>query len=67
RLMGNSLLDIIVFGRLAGKAAAKAAGGVSLSKLTLSHVQEYAEALKSAEIETGKRSPQLLPRYTRAL
>lgn len=65
RLMGNSLLDIIVFGRNAGKAAAKRAKDISLGKLTLSHVEKYAEELKNAGIETGETSPLLLPKYAR--
>ncbi|MCL2616443.1 MAG: FAD-dependent oxidoreductase [Defluviitaleaceae bacterium] len=65
RLMGNSLLDIIVFGRLAGKAAAKMSGSMNIKKLTLEHVSMYAKALADADINTGKASPQLLPKYTR--
>ena len=38
RLMGNSLLDIIVFGRSAGKNAAAKAKDVNVGKLTLDHV-----------------------------
>ena len=65
RLMGNSLLDIIVFGRNAGKAAARRAKEVSLGKMTLSHIEKYAEELKKAGIETGETSPLLLPKYAR--
>ena len=65
RLMGNSLLDIIVFGRNAGKAAAKKAKDVSLGAMTLSHVDDYAKELEKAGIETGDVSPLLLPKYAR--
>lgn len=65
RLMGNSLLDIIVFGRNAGKAAAARAKETTLSGLTLSHVAAYADALKQANIETNSTSPLLLPNYAR--
>ena len=65
RLMGNSLLDIIVFGRLTGKAAAKLSGEVKLRKPTLEHVDIYAKSLADAGITTGKVSPQLLPKYAR--
>jgi succinate dehydrogenase/fumarate reductase flavoprotein subunit len=65
RLMGNSLLDIIVFGRNAGKATAAAVKDVSLGKLTLKHVDEYAAMLNEAGIESEKVSPMLLPNYTR--
>ena len=63
RLMGNSLLDVIVFGRDAGKAAAAKAKDVTLGKMNLDHVEKYAEILKEAGIDTGMVSPQLLPDY----
>ena len=63
RLMGNSLLDVIVFGRDAGKAAAAKAKDVTLGKMNLDHVEKYAEILKEAGIDTGMVSPQLLPNY----
>ncbi len=64
RLMGNSLLDIIVFGRNAGVNAAKAAKETTVGELTLDHVDSFAEELKAAGIVTDKVSPILLPRYT---
>jgi succinate dehydrogenase / fumarate reductase flavoprotein subunit len=63
--MGNSLLDIIVFGRDAGKAAAARAKDVELGTMTLKHVEEYAEELKSAGVESDDVSPLLLPKYAR--
>lgn len=65
RLMGNSLLDIIVFGRDAGKAASEKAKSVEVGKLTLSHVNAFARELKDAGITPKKLSPQLLPDYRR--
>ncbi len=65
RLMGNSLLDIIVFGRNAGKAAAEKSKKVTLGELTLEHLNNYAEELEAAGIETGTVSPLLLPKYTK--
>ena len=64
RLMGNSLLDIIVFGRNAGKAAAARAKEVELGKMNLDHLQKYAEELEAAGLHTGSVSPMLLPNYT---
>ncbi len=64
RLGGNSLVDIFVFGRRAGKAAALQAKEVKLGKLTLEHVREYHRALDEAGIDNGKHSPLLLPDYT---
>lgn len=65
RLMGNSLLDIIVFGRDAGKAAAAKAKQVTLGTMNLDHVAQYAEELKDAGLDTGDVSPLLLPHYAR--
>ena len=65
RLMGNSLLDIIVFGRNAGKAAAAKAKEVELGTLNLDHLQAYAEELKAADATAEGVSPMLLPNYAR--
>lgn len=65
RLMGNSLLDIIVFGRNAGKAAAAKSKTVELGTMTLEHVEKYAEELKEAGITSDDVSPLLLPHYAR--
>ena len=65
RLMGNSLLDIIVFGRNAGKAAAAKAKTVELGEMNLDHVKAYAEELKAAGLESDQASPLLLPKYAR--
>ena len=65
RLMGNSLLDIIVFGRNAGKAASARAKETELGKLNLDHVEAYAQELKEAGAEHEGVSPLLLPHYAR--
>ena len=65
RLMGNSLLDIIVFGRNAGKAAAAKAKDVELGKMNLDHIEAYAKELEAAGVTTGDVSPLLLPKYAR--
>jgi len=65
RLMGNSLLDIIVFGRNAGKNAGAKCKTVELKPLTLDHVCKYEEELKNAGINSEKYSPKLLPNYAR--
>ncbi len=64
RLMGNSLLDIIVFGRNAGVQAAKAAKDVTYGTPTLAHVEAFQKEMADAGIVTDKVSPILLPRYT---
>ena len=65
RLMGNSLLDIIVFGRNAGQQAAKKCKEVTVKDLTLKHVDEFQQMLKAEGIETDLVSPKLLPDYRR--
>ena len=65
RLMGNSLLDIIVFGRSAGKNAAAKAKDVKVGKLSLAHVAKFEKEIADANIETDLISPKLLPDYTK--
>ncbi|MBE7042442.1 MAG: FAD-dependent oxidoreductase [Ruminococcaceae bacterium] len=65
RLMGNSLLDIIVFGRNAGQNAAKKAKDVTVGKLSLDHIEAFEKEIKDAGIETDTVSPKLLPDYRR--
>ena len=65
RLMGNSLLDIIVFGRNAGVHAAEAAKNTATPEgLTLAHVESFMKEMADAGIVTDEVSPKLLPRYT---
>ena len=65
RLMGNSLLDIIVFGRSAGKNAALKAKDAVVGKLSLAHVEKFEKEISDAKIETNVVSPKLLPNYTK--
>ena len=65
RLMGNSLLDIIVFGRSAGKSAAAKAAATTVGKLNLDHVTAFENEIAGAGIETEAVSPKLLPNYTK--
>ena len=65
RLMGNSLQDIITFGRRAGKNAADyIKSGVDLKKLTLDHVVKFEQELKEAGIKKPIVAPILLPDYS---
>ncbi len=64
RLMGNSLLDIIVFGRNAGKEASEKAKSVKVGELSLKHVDEFAAEMKQAGVVSDIVSPKLLPVYT---
>ena len=65
RLMGNSLLDVIVFGRSAGQNAARAARETTVGTLTLDHIAKFDKERAEAGIETDMVSPKLLPDYTR--
>lgn len=67
RLMGNSLLDVIVFGRRAGISAAQHARRTAIGKLTLRHLDEWERQLRESGIVTQIRTPILLPDYTRPL
>jgi succinate dehydrogenase/fumarate reductase flavoprotein subunit len=65
RLMGNSLLDVCVFGRIAGVSTAtyvkeKAKEG----RLTLDHVRRYHKELEEAGIITDRVAPMILPDYS---
>ncbi len=63
RLMGNSLLDVNVFGRRAGRSAAAYSKDAEPGKPTLEHLTRYEEELKKAKVETDRHAPVLLPEY----
>ncbi len=65
RLMGNSLLDVIVFGRIAGEQAAEYANKHTESGYAnLDHVKRYNEELETAGIEGERIAPMILPDYS---
>jgi succinate dehydrogenase/fumarate reductase flavoprotein subunit len=65
RLMGNSLLDVTVFGRIAGVYASfYAKEKAKEGKLTLDHVRKYHKELEEAGIITDRVAPMLLPDYS---
>ncbi len=65
RLMGNSLLDLMVFGKRAGTTAAERAKSMPQGKLTLEHVKRFrAEAAKSG-VTSEVKSPMLFPEYVK--
>jgi len=65
RLMGNSLLDIIVFGRRAGRHAAAVSSDTSMPEgLNLDHVAAYHKELEEAGVADDRVGPILLPHYT---
>ncbi|MET1160449.1 MAG: FAD-binding protein [Thermoprotei archaeon] len=63
RLMGNSLLDILVFGRRAGITAAKFAKETAKPKLSFKHLKTYTEELERLGIPKTRKAPIILPDY----
>lgn len=64
RLMGNSTLDCLVFGRRAGISVAEyLKSDAKHGRLTLEHIKNYVTMLKQAGINTTRKAPILLPDY----
>jgi succinate dehydrogenase/fumarate reductase flavoprotein subunit len=63
RLMGNSLLGILVFGRRAGIDAARRSKTTTNGKPTMNHVIRFHKELRKAGYGTDRHSPILLPDY----
>ncbi len=64
RLMGNSLLDVTAFGRIAGETAGKyAKERADIGKLTVDHVRNFHTELEKSGVEAGRVSPMVLPDY----
>ena len=64
RLMGNSTLDCLVFGRRSGISAAEyLKSDAKHGRLTLEHMKNYVTMLKQAGIDTTRKAPILLPDY----
>ncbi len=62
RLMGNSLLDILVFGRRAGAEAASRRDETSVGRLNLDHARGFNDEVERAGL-AEEASPMLLPDY----
>jgi succinate dehydrogenase / fumarate reductase flavoprotein subunit len=68
RLIGNSTLDLFVFGRRAGRASAQYSKKIELGILTLEHVRQWQRRLEQIGIaESRPVSPLLLPDYARRM
>lgn len=62
RLMGNALLELVVFGRRAGAAAAAFAQAAGPGgRANLDHVQDWRRALVAAGLPLDARAPLLFP------
>jgi succinate dehydrogenase/fumarate reductase flavoprotein subunit len=65
RLGGNSLMDVLVFGRIAGmNAALYAREKAQDGRLTLDHIRSFHQELVKAGVDRKKISPILLPDYS---
>jgi aspartate oxidase len=65
RLMGNSLLDLMVFGKRSGLTAAARAAAMQQGKLTVEHIKKFRVEAKKRGSMNGIVSPMILPPYTR--
>jgi L-aspartate oxidase len=63
RLMGNSLLDILSFGRRSGVAAAARRAGLPQRKVGIAHLADWQRELTLAGLPLERRSPRLFPAY----
>lgn len=64
RLMGNSLLDVCVFGRRAGMTAGKYYKDAKTGEPTLAHLDAWKKERDGAGISSTLRTPILLPDYS---
>jgi succinate dehydrogenase / fumarate reductase flavoprotein subunit len=62
-LRDNLLLEVLVFGGRAGRAAAERAKEVKQGKLTLEHIRKWRDELKRSGLEKRSTSPKLIPDY----
>jgi aspartate oxidase len=68
RLIGNSTLDIFVFGRRAGRAAAQWSKQAKPGAPTLNHVRHWQKSLNESGLARQRPiSPMLLPDYAKAI
>lgn len=65
RLMGNSLLEIICFGRRAGAHAAKQAQFKPFGKATIEHLSRLRRELMLANLPMNQKGPVLFPTYAK--
>lgn len=65
RLMGNSLLDLMVYGKRSGLTAAARAKSAPQGKLTLDHVKKFKDEAKKHHASADVVSPMLFPAYAK--
>ena len=62
--MGNSLLDLMVFGKRSGLTVADRVRTISQGRLTLNHLQRFRSEAKKHRVTNQVTSPVVLPAYT---
>src|SRR2546427_657365 len=65
RLMGNSLLGLMGFGRRSGATAAGLAKSIPQGELTLEHVKRFRADARAHGVSGGITSPMLFPAYAK--
>jgi succinate dehydrogenase / fumarate reductase flavoprotein subunit/L-aspartate oxidase len=65
RLMGNSLLDLMVYGKRSGLTAAARARSLPQGKLTLDHVKKFKDEARKHHVSSDVVSPMLFPAYAK--
>ncbi len=65
RLMGNALLEIISFGRKAGRAAATFRRKKQHNKLSIEHLNQLRRELANANMPMDLKGPLLFPEYAK--
>jgi succinate dehydrogenase / fumarate reductase flavoprotein subunit/L-aspartate oxidase len=65
RLMGNSLLDLMVFGRRAGLTAGARATAMPHGRLTLEHLARFRAEARKHHVSAEVVSPVLFPAYAK--
>ncbi len=63
RMMGNALLELCVFGRRAGEAAATDARGERARNIGLTHLADWRRALIAEGLPLTRKAPMLFPPY----
>jgi len=65
RLMGNSLLDLMVFGKQTGTTAAERVASMPQGKLTLEHLARFRPEAEKHGVTSDVISPMVLPAYAK--
>jgi succinate dehydrogenase / fumarate reductase flavoprotein subunit/L-aspartate oxidase len=63
RMMGNALLELVTFGRRAGRSAAADAWGERPRNVGLTHLADWRRALITQGLSLHRKSPMIFPPY----